>query len=78
MPGERFNGRVQWLGVLGPAGAWRDRLAIAAGGDRPVPRVATLLDRPFEECERLLEHLVDAHMLERDKPGRYRFPVTSS
>jgi DNA-binding SARP family transcriptional activator/tetratricopeptide (TPR) repeat protein len=47
-------------------------LGVMDGPELGVPVVARLLDRPEDAAERVLERLVDAHLLETLQPGRYR------
>ncbi len=47
-------------------------LGVLDGPEVGVPVVARLLDRPEDAAERMLERLVDAHLLETPRPGRYR------
>jgi tetratricopeptide (TPR) repeat protein len=50
-----------------------DTLGLLDGPEVGVQVVARLLDQPEDTTERLLERLVDAHLLETPAPGRYRF-----
>jgi DNA-binding SARP family transcriptional activator/tetratricopeptide (TPR) repeat protein len=47
-------------------------LGVLDGPEMSVPMAARVLDAPEETAERVLERLVDAHLLETPKPGRYR------
>jgi DNA-binding SARP family transcriptional activator/DNA polymerase III delta prime subunit len=47
-------------------------LGLLDGPEVGVPVVARLLELPEEATERLLERLVDAHLLQTPAPGRYR------
>jgi tetratricopeptide (TPR) repeat protein len=47
-------------------------LGVLDGPEVGVPVVARLLDRPEDAAERMLERLVDAHLLETPQPVRYR------
>jgi tetratricopeptide (TPR) repeat protein len=47
-------------------------LGVLDGPDVSLPVAARLLDRPQPAAERVLERLVDAHLLETPTPGRYR------
>jgi tetratricopeptide (TPR) repeat protein len=47
-------------------------LGMLDGPEMGAPLVARLLDQSEEAAERVLERLVDAHLLETPSPGRYR------
>jgi tetratricopeptide (TPR) repeat protein len=47
-------------------------LGVVDGPDVSLPVAAHLLDQPRQVAERVLERLVDAHLLETPSPGRYR------
>jgi hypothetical protein len=48
-------------------------LSLPDGPDVGVAASARLLDRPESTTQTLLERLVDTHLLETPRPGRYRF-----
>jgi len=48
-------------------------LACAPGIELGLPAAATLLDLPVRSAEDLLEKLVDVHLLESPRAGRYRY-----
>jgi DNA-binding SARP family transcriptional activator len=48
-------------------------LACAPGIELGLPAAATLLDLPVRSAEDLLERLVDVHLLESPRAGRYRY-----
>lgn len=47
-------------------------LSVADGPDIGLPAAARLLDLPEYDAERVLERLVDLHLVETTAPGRYR------
>jgi tetratricopeptide (TPR) repeat protein/transcriptional regulator with XRE-family HTH domain len=59
-------------GGLAPSRVFR-MLSLADGPDIGLRAAAALLDAPRDQAERALELLIDAHLLESDAPGRYRF-----
>jgi tetratricopeptide (TPR) repeat protein len=48
-------------------------LSLPDGADLGVAAAARLLDRPEPTTQALLERLVDAHLLQTPRPGRYQF-----
>ncbi|MEZ0106705.1 DNA-binding SARP family transcriptional activator [Catenulispora sp. EB89] len=54
----------------GAARAFR-LLGLWPGGDLGLPAAASLLGLPLADAERVLEHLVDVHMLRSPRAGRY-------
>ena len=54
----------------GAARAFR-LLGLWPGGDLGLPAAASLLGLPMADAERILEHLVDVHMLRSPRAGRY-------
>jgi hypothetical protein len=70
-----FHARIlPVVGLLGSGmrAAFR-QLAVPDVPDLTVASAAALLGERPEECQRILETLVDAHLLELPAPGRYRF-----
>lgn len=59
-------------GGTDPASAFRT-LGLWPGPDIGLDAAAALLGQPRSRVEPALEHLVDAHLLQTPRPGRYRF-----
>ncbi len=56
-----------------PARGMFRRLGLHPGPDVDAPAAAALADVPVDEAERLLEELLDAHLLDQHTVGRYTF-----
>jgi DNA-binding SARP family transcriptional activator/tetratricopeptide (TPR) repeat protein len=68
---------IGFAGLIGPEGALGEAaqalclLGMWNGADLCLAAIASLLGRPEPHTERLLEHLVDLHLLRSPRPGRY-------
>jgi DNA-binding SARP family transcriptional activator/tetratricopeptide (TPR) repeat protein len=68
----RASFRLSYDGFTGDAAYVFRLLGLMPAGDFGGPAVAALLGLPVNETERILEPLIDAHMLESPGSGRYK------
>lgn len=66
-----FAGLTESSGALGEAARALCLLGLWQGSDLGLAAAASLIGRPQDGAEHLLEHLVDLHMLRSPRPGRY-------
>lgn len=66
-----FAGLTGSGGALGEAARALCLLGLWKGSDLGIAAAASLIGRPEDSTEQLLEHLVDLHLLRSPRPGRY-------